>query len=88
MRLVLVALALVASACRNACQDTCKSMSEYAIECGFTVSDADLDACYSRQANPDGDDARSCRDLGDLESLRNQWTCDDVSLYFAAGGES
>ncbi len=86
--MLVAVLLLTGSACRNACQDVCKSMSEFALECGITVSDADLDACYSRQTNPERDDAKACREFGDLESIRNQWTCEDVGLYFGGGSET
>lgn len=86
-RMTAATLAL-AGGCRNACQDVCTQMADYAVECGFTVPDADLDACYARQKNPSGDDAKACRDYGDPTTLRNQWSCEEVSAYFGGGGET
>jgi hypothetical protein len=79
---------LTAVGCRNACQDVCRNMADFAAEdCGIQVSDADLDACYARQKSPEREDAKACRDFGDVDSIRNQWSCEELSGYFG-GGES
>ncbi len=85
---VWLVVAVALGGCRNSCQDMCKTMADYAAECGFPVGDADLQACYARQKAPEKEDAQACRDFGDPEALRNQWTCDDVALYFGGGAES
>lgn len=88
-RLVALAgLLLALAGCHNACQDLCKTMADYATECGHPVTDADLDACYARQSNPEHDDAKACRDFGDPASVRNQWSCDEIALYFGGGAET
>ena len=81
-RLLLGALALALPAGRNACQDTCTAYADYAEECGFTVPEADLDACYERQSQAEGDDLKACREYGSVDSVRNQLGCDEVALYF------
>lgn len=83
--LPLAALAL--AACRNACQDACTAYADYAEECGFTVPDADLDACYERQSAAEGEDLQACREYGSLDSVRNQLGCDEVALYFGGAAE-
>ena len=87
-RFAFVVALLGGGGCRNACQDICTSMADYAVECGYTVSDTDLDACYARHGNPEKEDAKACRDFGDAASLRRQWTCEDVGLYFGGGATS
>ena len=75
----------LAPGCRNACQDACTAYAEYAEECGFTVPEADLDACYERQSQAEGDDLKACREYGSVDSVRNQLGCDEVALYFGGG---
>ncbi len=81
--------------CRNACQDLCKEMADFAEECGQTVSRDDLRACYeanSRKALAEGGsdtagdayDVATCRDVAG--KLREEWTCDDIAPYFDKGG--
>jgi hypothetical protein len=80
-----VALALAAlGGCRNACQATCKTMAEAATDCGFTVPEADIDACVERQSQAEREDVKACRANGP-DNI--QYSCDELSLYFG-GGES
>lgn len=76
----------VLSGCNNACQDLCKNMADYAADCNFNVSDAEVDACIERQSAAEGDDLKTCRQFGDPETLRSQWTCQDLETYWTAGG--
>lgn len=78
-RLFVVVLAL--SACRSPCQQLCVRMADYATECGLNVSDAALDACIADQASSDNQAA--CRQSGDADTLRQEWACEDLEVFFA-----
>lgn len=84
VRLGLVGAALSAG-CRNPCQEVCVNMADYAEECNLPISDAEIDACIERQSEPVDEDRAACRDFGDPEVLRAQWTCEDLGRYW--GGE-
>jgi len=90
MRRTLVSLAIVfasASGCSNACQSICGRMADYAEECGFTVPEAELDACReSWSSDVEKTDRMTCRDFGSPDQIATQWSCDELEQYFAAGG--
>lgn len=73
--------------CQNACQEICGRMAEYATdECGLPVSDDEIGACVERQSSGlEHEDLAACRDFGDAEVIRAQWSCEDLSDYWAAG---
>jgi hypothetical protein len=74
--------------CANPCQQICGRMASYAQEdCGYTVSDAELDACVDQQSSPESETLSVCRDYGDLETIRRQWSCDDLDAYWGTGGD-
>lgn len=88
MRSLGVVPALVAAAvfggCHNACQDVCARMKAYAEEdCGITVPDAELAACFDSQTDLDPEDAKACRDYGDPAAIESQWSCEDLAVYWA-----
>lgn len=72
--------------CRNSCQQICSRMADYATEdCGMSVSDGEIDACIQRMGDaPDRDDKKACRDFGDAEAIRTQWTCEEVARYWSS----
>ncbi len=74
------ALMGVLAGCQNPCQQLCVRMADYAEECAFTVSDADLDACIEAQSPPE--DPAVCRDFGNAAQIREEWTCEDLGIYF------
>lgn len=78
LRFLLCALAL--SACNTPCQRLCVRMADYATECGVNVSDAAIDACLDDQAQSDNQGA--CRSAGDADTLRREWDCNDVAVFF------
>lgn len=79
--LALAALTLAAlGGCRNACQDICVRMADYAEECGFSVPDAELEACLDEQAG--ADDRAVCRDYGSAQAIRDEWTCAEMGEYW------
>ncbi len=60
-------------------------MADFADECGFTIPDSELDACIEEQADESGDDKRLCKDFGDAETIRNNWTCEELEEYWGPG---
>lgn len=77
--ILLTAVMMMASGCKNPCQSLCVEMAAYAEECGLTVSDSDVQSCVDDQK--DADDQGSCRRVGGAETLRQEWTCDDVRVF-------
>ena len=77
---VWVASWLLLVGCKSPCDKLCDNLSAYAQECGFTVPEADVDACVTAL---ESEDAGVCRDFGTAESIRTQWTCDDLEVYFS-----
>ena len=72
-------------ACGNPCQQLCNEMAAYAEECGLTVTDDDMKACRDSQKGPlEKEDADLCREETP-ESIREWWTCDDVTENFTNG---
>lgn len=79
----------LAAGCGSPCERLCENMADYADECGFTVSDADLDTCKAEQKSAESDAQQICRDYGDPEVLRSEWACEDLEVYWegsATGG--
>lgn len=83
-RLPLVALFAAASGvlgCKNDCQQLCHAMADYAAEdCGEEWSKDQLKACMDEQREASEDRLAVCADITD--SLREEWTCDDLAVYF------
>jgi hypothetical protein len=90
MRGVIVIAAVVGllagSGCRNSCQQICARMADIAAEdCGFTVTDAEVDACVEREgAGLEPEEKKACRDYGDPDVIRAQWSCDEMAPYWSA----
>ena len=79
-----------AGGCQNACQEICGRMADYATEdCGITVADSEIDACVERQsADAEREELKVCRDFGDAEVIRAQWSCEDLADYWGAAPEA
>lgn len=87
MRLSHLLLATIALAgCRNPCQQICAEMRDYAEECGFEVDKDEFSACIDGQKKPSDGDKAFCRDFGDGETLREEWSCEDLEIYWSPGG--
>ena len=81
MRLLVGLLAgLCWAGCQNPCQSLCTRMTDYAEECGYSVSEADQTACEDAQADPA--DPSVCRIYGTADQIRDEWTCEDMAVYF------
>lgn len=74
------------AACNNPCQDICRRMADYASECGYQVPETEVDACIDAQSGLEREDRAACRDFGDAEVIRAQWTCDDLAAYWQVEG--
>jgi hypothetical protein len=83
-RLLLPFSILLASvACKNACQEICPRMAAYARDCGYEVSADEVRACVQEQAgSASRDDRKVCRQFGDRGTLREEWTCEELSDYW------
>jgi hypothetical protein len=55
-------------------------MADYAKECSYDVSDEEIDACVEAQSDPE--DPSVCREYGNAQQIRDEWTCEDLGLYF------
>jgi hypothetical protein len=71
---------VAAGGCGNPCQALCVRMADYAEECNLSVSDADISTCKDAQADPV--DPSVCREFGNAAQIRDEWTCDDLAVYF------
>ena len=82
---LLFALPLLGAGCNNSCQQICVSMKKFAKDCGIEIDSSEMSECISRQAGKASRDNRAaCRDFGDLGSIEEEWTCDDIAEYWAA----
>src|SRR5262245_35655866 len=77
------AAAALGAGCRNACADLCLETAEYAEECGSAVSAAEVETWVSEQsAQSTHDQRKACREYGQDEVLRAQWSCEDLAIYW------
>lgn len=86
MRLLttLILCSISLSGCQNSCQSLCVRMAKFADECGYNVPDEQVDACIeSQKGSASSEDRSVCREFGNLATIEEEWTCDDVSIYFA-----
>ena len=72
--------------CKNACQDICLEMAVYADECGNSVTDDEVDACLESQKEISDATKDVCSEFGDSETIRVEWSCEELDQYWAAGG--
>lgn len=83
----LLLIPLLASGCRNPCQQLCVEIADYAAdECGLEFPDAQLDQCIANHGSGtlEKGEAGTCRDgLGDVA---DEWDCGEVEAYFDATG--
>lgn len=79
-RIATLLAVVLLSACKTPCQQLCVEMAAYAEECGVTVPDAQLQSCLDDQSSDQ--DQGACRRTGDPETLRSEWSCDDVEVFF------
>ncbi len=84
-RLLLLAVSLMAlPSCQNSCQRICSRMAAYARDCGQQVPARQVRACVDAQSGQASrDDRRVCRQSGNAGTLRDEWTCDDLAVYWS-----
>lgn len=80
--LITITAIFVLTACKNDCQDICTEMAAYAEECGFTVSDEEVDACLAEQKEANDVNLDVCDEMGGAETIRDEWPCDEMALYW------
>jgi hypothetical protein len=86
--LPLALLALVAG-CDNPCQSLCVEMAQYADECGFEVSNDQVQECRDANATATLTDerAQTCIERSDPVALREWWSCDDLAENYQDGAQ-
>lgn len=87
---ILLLLPALATGCRNACQDLCVEIADYAsTECGLEFPDAQIDQCIADHKGSalEKGEAGTCRNgLGDVA---DEWDCEEIQAYFdEAGGDA
>lgn len=68
--------------CGNACESVCDEMAAFARDCGYTVTQNDIDECLAAQSSQDRDSRRICRDFGDRASIEQSWDCLEIGRYY------
>ena len=82
--LALGMLLTLVGGCQNACQRICGRMASYARDCGYEVTSEEVRACRKAQAGQESREDRAvCRDFGDPQAIREEWTCEDLEDYWA-----
>ena len=87
MRWLILVSVLSMASCRNSCQQLCVEMRDYALdECGLQFTDDEMNTCLDEQKskNVDRETRESCA-VG-IETLEDDWDCDDLRDYFKSGG--
>ncbi len=88
MRAVFLLLAFgLFAGCDNSCQSLCVQLAAFSEECGRTISESELNTCLDDFTSPTSDELQTCRDFGQPEVIRREWTCDDLNLYRNIGQE-
>ena len=83
--LATVLFPLTLAACKAPCQALCDEMATFAEGCGQSISEAELDTCYENNAR--STTSRDAQDVcaENIDALTEEWTCDDLSVYFTDG---
>ena len=87
---MILALLLATGCLRNACQQLCNDMRDYAKdECGLEWSKEQLQDCYKEQRRgnlPENETVGDCREAA--PHLEEEWTCEEFEDYFDAAPEA
>jgi hypothetical protein len=83
----LIVLALGSSGCSNSCEKLCIRMADYAEECGYNLLDSELTECLDIQSEAPEEDIGACQDFNDPVTLRREWTCEDMQVYWDQGAD-
>ena len=74
--------------CGNPCEAVCGEMAAFARECGYSVSQAEVDRCVLDQADvvaksdDPGNTRKTCREYGDRVLIEQSWDCLEIGRYF------
>ena len=82
--LLLLSLPMLMTGCRNACQQLCGDIVDYAEECNLSVPDDAKSTCIAdhKRGETTRDERGICAE--NRSSLKDEWTCDDVEQYIGA----
>ncbi len=83
---LLIGSAALSAGCKNACQQACVRMADYAEECGNPVSQDEIQICIQDQGTVSGPERDACQVYGTPDAIRTEWSCDDLAPYFEGGG--
>ena len=80
-KVALIGLFITLVGCNNPCQQLCDEIASYAIECGYSVTDDQIDQCIDDNASGEVREGTTdvCYEYKD--ELRADWPCDDVAVY-------
>lgn len=82
---ILLLTPIFAVGCNNSCQQICVTMKKFAKDCGIEIDNNEVSECVKRQAGKESrEDRAACREFGDMASIEEEWTCDDIQEYWAA----
>lgn len=73
--------------CSNACESLCVRMADYAEECGYLVLESELTECVDAQNLAPEEDLEACKDFNDPVTLRREWACEDMEVYWDHGSD-
>ena len=73
-------LFIIFSGCNNPCQKLCDEIQNYAEECDFDFSKELQKECSVENRWLPKEDRQECALA--LPKLREEWTCDDIQVYF------
>ena len=79
--------AIVLAGCSNPCERLCTRMADYAEECGYTVLESELTECLDVQKTAPEEDIEACRTFNDPITIRREWSCEDMLVYWDLGGD-
>ena len=84
-RITLLLLSFAISGCSNPCEKLCVRMADYAEECGYVVTESQITECLDTQKAAPENDLEACGDFNDPVTIRREWACEDMAIYWDAG---
>lgn len=82
---LLLSALILGPGCKNACQDLCTDMYNFALDCGYEFPEEQLDACYEDMSS--SETPRTTRDYcRDYQDIGEWWTCEEIGRYFGDDG--
>ncbi|MBM75859.1 MAG: hypothetical protein CMK59_10700 [Proteobacteria bacterium] len=71
--------------CKNPCQQLCDEIEDFAQECGEEFSKDLQKECHIEYRWHPKEGKQACSTA--LPKLREEWTCDDIAVYFDDGDD-